>query len=90
MLVARVAVRVVAGWQPDLPMAVEQVVVRDMMIDGVAPSPGVRPLILSWPPAVIDGESVVARSDSALRELAAIGARHRWMVDWPVLAGSVP
>lgn len=56
MLVARVAVRVVAGWQPDLPMAVEQVVVRDMMIDGVAPSPGVRPLILSWPSAVIDGD----------------------------------
>jgi hypothetical protein len=56
MLAARVAVRAVAGWQPDLPMAVEQVVVRDMMIDGVAPSPGVRPLILSWPSAVIDGD----------------------------------
>jgi hypothetical protein len=56
MLVARVAVRVVAGWQPGLPMAVEQFVVRDMMIDGVAPSPGGAAAHSPWPSAVIDGD----------------------------------
>ena len=48
--------RVVARWQPDLPMAGGRVFrVRDMMIDRVAPLPGVRPLILIGPSAVIDG-----------------------------------
>lgn len=68
----------VAGWQPDLPMAVGRGVrVRDMMIDRVAPSAGVRPLILIRPSAVIAWAAVVVRSDTALRELAAIDARHR-------------
>jgi hypothetical protein len=49
---ARVDGRLMARWQPDLPMAVgRRFGVRDMMIDRVAPR-GVRPLILSRPSAV--------------------------------------
>jgi len=55
-LIARVAVRVGGEVAARLTYGRRTVCVRDMMIDRVASLPGVRPLILTGPSAVIDGD----------------------------------
>jgi transposase len=81
-LFARVAVRVVARWQPDLPMAVGRGFrVRDMILIGW-PLPGAAAQSVSAVRGHRPWWSVVARSDSAL-EGAGRGGLAAWLHEHP-------